>query len=130
MQSASKISVTDETRDPAVGEKRQREGSTGPLDEQGHTDMSLPDMPQQYQQQNLPAGNPQDDTLYIGELQWVGRCRRNQVRKNLLIICDFPRIRQWCSDEDLRQAAAAAGVNVELKDITFSEHKVNGKSKG
>ena len=49
---------------------------------------------------------------------------------NLLIICDFPRIRQWCSDEDLRQAAAAAGVNVELKDITFSEHKVNGKSKG
>lgn len=36
----------------------------------------------------------------------------------------------WITEDDIRSWANEAGAEDELKDITFSEHKVNGKSKG
>ena len=36
----------------------------------------------------------------------------------------------WDTDDDVRGWVVHAGCEDELKDITFSEHKVNGKSKG
>lgn len=36
----------------------------------------------------------------------------------------------WNTDDDIRGWISKASCEDELKDITFSEHKVNGKSKG
>lgn len=36
----------------------------------------------------------------------------------------------WTTDDDVRGWVNQAGSEDELKDVTFSEHKVNGKSKG
>lgn len=36
----------------------------------------------------------------------------------------------WSTDDDIRGWVNQSGCEDELKDITFSEHKVNGKSKG
>jgi len=46
------------------------------------------------------------NTLYVGELEW------------------------WVSDEDLKDPIMNVGIGAELKEITFYEHKVNGKSRG
>lgn len=46
------------------------------------------------------------NALYVGELDW------------------------WVSDEDIRKIANDIGIPIRLNDVTFSEHKVNGKSKG
>ncbi|KAK5359322.1 hypothetical protein LTR11_010506 [Exophiala xenobiotica] len=46
---------------------------------------------------------------------------------NALMISD---LHWWITEDDIRGWANKAGAEDELREITFSEHKVNGKSKG
>lgn len=46
---------------------------------------------------------------------------------NALMLSD---LHWWTTEDDIRGWANEADAEDELKDITFSEHKVNGKSKG
>ncbi|KAI1436912.1 hypothetical protein GGR50DRAFT_692636 [Xylaria sp. CBS 124048] len=46
---------------------------------------------------------------------------------NCLLLSD---LNWWSTDDDIRGWLAQAECEGDLKDITFSEHKVNGKSKG
>ncbi|SCZ90291.1 BZ3500_MvSof-1268-A1-R1_Chr1-3g01896 [Microbotryum saponariae] len=57
-------------------------------------------------QSNPSAGDPLNTALYIGDMHW------------------------WTSDQHIRELCLRVGIDVPLRSISFSEHKVNGKSKG
>jgi hypothetical protein len=46
---------------------------------------------------------------------------------NAILVTELP---WWITDDDVRGWANQCGCEDDLEDVTFSEHKVNGKSKG
>lgn len=52
------------------------------------------------------------------------------VDPNSTIAVQITELHWWITEDDLRGWCVGAGVEDEVRDITFNEHKVNGKSKG
>ncbi|KAI9638118.1 uncharacterized protein MKK02DRAFT_42506 [Dioszegia hungarica] len=55
------------------------------------------------------------------------RCVINYLSSDCVSVGD---LHWWTTDKHIQDTAALAGVKIDLKDIVFNEHKVNGKSKG
>ena len=103
------IKVDNGPRDDKMSEQQKIKST----DESGQDLLSIPK--QAPQQQGVKRKEGSDDrpidpgattALLISDLHW------------------------WNTDDDVRGWVNQAQVEDELKDITFSEHKVNGKSKG
>lgn len=104
------IKVGSDDQEKTNGQHQQQIKST---DESGRGVLNIPK--QAPQQQGVKRKEGSDDrpidpgattSLLISELHW------------------------WNTDDDIRGWINQAQVEDELKEITFSEHKVNGKSKG
>jgi len=102
------IKVGNGNRDPMNGQQQIKS-----TDESGQDLLNIPK--QAPQQQGVKRKEGSDDraidpgattALLISDLHW------------------------WTTDDDVRGWVNQAQVEDELKEITFSEHKVNGKSKG
>jgi len=104
------VDIKVDATDQGQSNGRQQIKST---DESGYNALTIPKQAPQQQGVKRKGGADEREidpgattALMISELHW------------------------WNTDDDVRGWVNQAQVEDELKDITFSEHKVNGKSKG
>ncbi|KAF2656723.1 hypothetical protein K491DRAFT_703875 [Lophiostoma macrostomum CBS 122681] len=114
--STPEIKLENPHNGAANGQSHQENGTQQISSTGGSTENQVPLPKQAPQQQGVKRKQGDDDdrpvepgataALMLNELNW------------------------WISEEDIRGWANQSGCEDELIDITFNEHKVNGKSKG
>ncbi|KIV79184.1 hypothetical protein, variant [Exophiala sideris] len=120
----------------------------GDIDTEGHTAETQPQVEPQAEQTDTQAltqreaetgdvktEQPQSTPTQLSSAPQQGTKRKetsddrpiDHGATNALMISD---LHWWITEDDVRGWANEAGAEDELREITFSEHKVNGKSKG
>jgi hypothetical protein len=121
-EEAEEIPPTEEPRTQAEPEQTQEQPSSS-------TDTSQLQSKAEGAESQQPNSVPPKATLPQG----VKRKETSDERPidhdatNALMISD---LHWWITEDDIRGWTNEAGAEDELKELTFSEHKVNGKSKG
>ncbi|UQC89164.1 RRM domain-containing protein [Colletotrichum lupini] len=119
----------DAPQDHQDGNAETYDGANGHADnhqeqhdqQEHHDDQQKHDQQEEYHdQQEAPA--PQQGVKRKGDDRPI-----DPGATTALMVSD---LNWWNTDDDIRGYARAGHCEDELKDITFSEHKVNGKSKG
>ena len=114
-QAQDASSTTERAGDTSMQDSSNGDYNNQDYDEQDHPapDTSLPKPPippQGAKRKDGPDSRPVDpgatNALYVKELSW------------------------WTTDDEIRGWAKESGCEDELKEVTFHEQKVNGKSKG
>lgn len=115
--------------DQNQGSNNQGQGQGHDYDDQSHNNNNQDDQ----NQSNRTQASASPNTAKQQPMQGVKRKGSSDDRAidpgatTAIMVSDLS---WWITDDDIRGWVAAVKCEEELKDITFSEHKVNGKSKG
>lgn len=133
------IDFSDDEGPPAGGPKDSaaQPNTADQLDKTSTTEAKAQDTPQPQQGTKRKADDseyPEDQSYGYESWQQADdsyanatSITNNPYRKPALLLNE---LQWWTTEDDLRSYCAAAGVEDALKDVSFGEHKVNGKCWG